>query len=168
MAGAVADLGVSDGVQPGLVAAAVVAGQGCVFIFMFIWLRGTLPRLRYDQFMQFGWKVLIPVSIAWIMMVATFRGLRNHITDDVRTLSFVAVGAVVVVFVVSYLIEGARERALARAEAAEQAAADGVAATPGRHPVPPMPGETFEYTPRARRTVASAVAADDSQEAPRA
>ena len=48
-------------------------GKVLVFIFFFIWLRGTLPRLRYDQFMKFGWKVLIPVSLAWIVMVAVVR-----------------------------------------------------------------------------------------------
>jgi NADH-quinone oxidoreductase subunit H len=43
------------------------------FFFVFVWLRGTLPRLRYDQFMKFGWKVLIPISLAWILFVATLR-----------------------------------------------------------------------------------------------
>jgi NADH-quinone oxidoreductase subunit H len=42
-----------------------------IFIFVFIWLRGTLPRLRYDQFMQFGWKRLVPISLVWTMVVAT-------------------------------------------------------------------------------------------------
>lgn len=48
-------------------------GKMLVFIFMFIWLRGSLPRLRYDQFMAFGWKRLIPISLAWIIAVATIR-----------------------------------------------------------------------------------------------
>ena len=43
------------------------------FIFGFIWLRGTLPRLRYDQFMQLGWKILVPFSLGWLMIVATAR-----------------------------------------------------------------------------------------------
>src|SRR5687768_10364107 len=48
-------------------------GKTLFFIFLFIWLRGTLPRMRYDQFMAFGWKVLIPFSLAWIVAVAFIR-----------------------------------------------------------------------------------------------
>src|ERR671916_2723193 len=46
-----------------------------IFIFIFIWLRGSLPRLRYDQFMALGWKWLIPISLAWIVAVATIRAI---------------------------------------------------------------------------------------------
>jgi len=45
-------------------------------LFVFIWLRGTLPRLRYDQFMKFGWKGLIPASLVWIMLVSVIRELH--------------------------------------------------------------------------------------------
>ena len=49
-------------------------GKVLLFIFMFIWLRGSLPRLRYDQFMAFGWKRLIPISLLWIVAVAEHPG----------------------------------------------------------------------------------------------
>lgn len=41
----------------------------CAFLFLYIWLRATFPRYRYDQIMRLGWKILIPVTLIWIMIV---------------------------------------------------------------------------------------------------
>lgn len=138
-------------------------GKVCVFLFVFIWLRGTLPRFRYDQFMKFGWKVLIPVSLGWIVLVSTFRALRNEVGDSMRTLTIWAAAGVALVFLVAWMVELGRARSEQRAEDLEEAEED--AALGVGHPVPPMPGQAFEFTPRARQTVPSAVARDDVEEA---
>jgi NADH-quinone oxidoreductase subunit H len=47
-------------------------GKTIVFFFVFVWLRAALPRLRYDQLMDIGWKRLIPLSLGWLLIVAGF------------------------------------------------------------------------------------------------
>ncbi|MEU5721350.1 NADH-quinone oxidoreductase subunit NuoH [Micromonospora sp. NPDC047738] len=57
-------------------------GKVLILVFVFVWLRGTLPRLRYDQFMRFGWKVLLPINLIWILVLAGLRSIEDWQTED--------------------------------------------------------------------------------------
>ncbi|HVM54472.1 MAG TPA: NADH-quinone oxidoreductase subunit NuoH [Acidimicrobiales bacterium] len=57
------------------------------FLFAFVWVRATLPRFRYDQLMDLGWKRLIPLSLGWLLLVASLR-----VADDQGWDRFLVVG----------------------------------------------------------------------------
>ena len=125
-------------------------GKVFAILFVFVWLRGTLPRLRYDQFMKFGWRVLIPVSILWILAVAAFRGIKNEYGLDMRTTLIVIGLGLAIVAVIAFLFDLRR--------AAPESGADEVFDPfAGGYPVPPLPGQEFTVTRRAKATVTSAV-----------
>ncbi|MFD0967070.1 NADH-quinone oxidoreductase subunit NuoH [Plantactinospora endophytica] len=77
-------------------------GKVIGLVFIFIWLRGTLPRLRYDQFMRLGWKVLLPINLVWILVLAGIRTLQKEDLGDSTRYSIIA-GAVLVVLLVTLL-----------------------------------------------------------------
>jgi NADH-quinone oxidoreductase subunit H len=79
------------------------------FFFIFVWLRGTLPRMRYDQFMQFGWKVLIPVSLFWILVVATIRVLSQQGTSRTGILIFSGT-VVAIVMLINVAFDNAKKK----------------------------------------------------------
>jgi NADH-quinone oxidoreductase subunit H len=40
-------------------------------LFIFLWVRATLPRYRYDQLMRLGWKVFLPITLGWVILTST-------------------------------------------------------------------------------------------------
>jgi NADH-quinone oxidoreductase subunit H len=105
-----------------------------IFIFGFVWLRGTLPRLRYDQFMHFGWKVLIPINLIWILAVTTMRVLADRGDNRYAVAGGVLVAVVLLILIYASLAGRHQDRLLADEEAVEAAEA----ARPLTFPVPPM------------------------------
>ncbi|MGI9136457.1 MAG: NADH-quinone oxidoreductase subunit NuoH [Candidatus Nanopelagicales bacterium] len=132
-----------------------------IFIFVFIWLRGTLPRLRYDQFMKFGWKLLIPVSIVWIIIVAVARALRNDVDFSNQSLLLVGAAVIVLLLIISWAFQAKSDRKQAELDAAAAAEAESdFEASVGGFPVPPMPGQEVTITTRRSMAASSTIVAD--------
>lgn len=123
-----------EGANSGYMPVVWFFGKVLFFIFMFIWLRGSLPRLRYDQFMDFGWKILIPVALVWVVAVAGIRLVRNEYPDFFDSQTLLIVGVVLGLLVLALMF-------VPEKSADEDAEAEPFDAFAGGYPVPPMPGQ---------------------------
>ncbi|MGH3085673.1 MAG: NADH-quinone oxidoreductase subunit H, partial [Gaiellaceae bacterium] len=76
-----------------------------VIVYVYIWIRATLPRIRYDRLMAFGWKRLIPFGLLWVMLTGAIVVLPDEFgRDTVITAFAIGLGALVVISLVWPLI----------------------------------------------------------------
>jgi NADH-quinone oxidoreductase subunit H len=127
-----------------------------IFQFGFIWLRASLPRIRYDQLMRLGWKVLIPASLAWILITATIRAWR---TTGGSVSVYIVSGLIVVgLMAAAWATSTAAERR--QGYAGEQAVTpepDGGPGADAPFPVPPLDLPHYHGVGEGGRARAAAV-----------
>ncbi len=101
------------GFLPGLWPVVWFLAKLMIFLFAYVWLRATLPRFRYDQLMDLGWKKLIPLSLYWLLLIAALR-----IGRDQGWSAFVVLGAGIAVGGLGWAALGAALRHGATVKAA--------------------------------------------------
>jgi len=122
------------------------------FLFIYFWLRASLPRLRYDQFMALGWKLLIPGSLVWVLIAAVIRTLRNqgyaHWTPLLVVSSLLVAGVLVLLLRKPFATPGIRamERQLRRQRGERPSPVSPEAA----FPTPPLPAQAGASKEKAR------------------
>ena len=143
-------------------------GKVWAVMFFMIWTRGTLVRIRYDHFMKLGWKVLIPVSLVWFVLVAVVRAFRTFSGASVQALLLpLAVVFCLIMFVLFLIPDKEDEEELYEDydddEYDEEAGDVEVMSADDDHvaflegfPVPPLPGQSAE-SPDSADTAGTAV-----------
>ncbi|SNV24799.1 NADH-quinone oxidoreductase subunit H [Dermatophilus congolensis] len=134
-----------------------------LFIFYFFWLRGSLPRVRYDQFMTFGWKILIPATILWVLAVAFLRAAQRNFLGENTMLATTVVVAVVAVLALGAAWMWDVRRAEQTQRQTPPAEIDPFA---GGYPVPPLPGQRLREPARTSTPDPSLTAGTRGTETP--
>ena len=141
-------------------------GKVVAFVFFFFWLRASLPRIRYDQLMKLGWKVLIPAGLAWTLVVATARVYRRQGGSPAV---YIVAGLIVVVLLAlvwRFELPGQRAERLADEAAAERALEGDEVPTAAPFPTPPLDLPHYHGIGRASpgESVLAAVTTDETKE----
>jgi NADH-quinone oxidoreductase subunit H len=83
-----------------------------LIVYVYIWVRATLPRFRYDRLMAFGWKVLIPIGLVWVMVTGAIVVLPEEFGRDTVVTAFaIGAGVVIAIMLIWPLVAGRRPEA---------------------------------------------------------
>jgi len=127
-----------------------------MLMFVFVWIRGSLLRFRYEQFMRFGWKVLIPVGLGWVVLMgAKITKYEVFLLNSGSSTMPAPIIALLLAWVVFSLVIDSKslEREKAETERREKLESENFDAFAGGYPVPPLPGQQLPPSPRSGRTV---------------
>ena len=122
------------------------------FIFFYVWVRGSLPRVRYDQFMALGWKILIPLSLVWVIAVMLIRSAQEGYFGEGRWVTVITLGLIGLFVLAGILLWDRYAQRRAAAKELEREIPEEVDPFADGYPVPPLPGQRLvESRPAVER-----------------